>query len=126
MPVHRMTFADAPSGYARPVLSLTTVAAGLVTVLRLTGELEMDTAGLLTDRVDDLVAVHAPLLVVLELDRLELLDAAGITALLKVRDTLTSHGGHLVLRRPAACAQRVLSLARAIDLFDIKSAAATG
>jgi anti-sigma B factor antagonist len=122
MSVDRMAFTDSPVGFGSPVLSLTTRTEGPVTVLQAVGDLDMDTARLLLHRVDDLAVGHGPLLLALELDRLEFLDAAGVTALLRIRDALADGGGHLTLRRPSVQACLVLTVTGAIEFFDVMDA----
>jgi anti-sigma B factor antagonist len=105
-----------------PPFSLSTEDTGPVTVVRARGEIDRETAPALTGHVDDLVAAHSPLLLVLDLAEVKFLDAAGITALLHVRDALDGHGGHLVLREPSEQVRTVLRLGRVAGLFDVKEA----
>jgi len=101
------------------VLDLGTDAGGAVIVVRASGELDGDTAPVLTAHVDRVVAERSPLLLVLDLAGVEFMGAAGITALLYLRDTLRSSGGRLLLREPSAQVSMVLRLGGATDLFDI-------
>ena len=102
-----------------PMFTLGTAEAGAVTVVRACGELDRDTAPALTQHVDQLVAGHSPLLLVLDLAGVDYLGAAGITALLHVRDTLTRRGGRLVLQEPSPQVRKVLELGQVAGLFDV-------
>jgi anti-sigma B factor antagonist len=103
-----------------PVLALGTDAGDAVIVVRACGELDGDTAPTLTAHVDRVVADHSPLLLVLDLAGVDFMGAAGITALLYVRDTLSSSGGQLLLHEPSAQVSMVLRLGGATGLFDVK------
>jgi anti-anti-sigma factor len=102
-----------------PMFTLSTDEAGAVTVVRACGELDRDTAPALTKHAGHLVAEHSPLLLVLDLAGVNYLGAAGITALLYVRDALVRRGGRLVLQEPSSQVRKVLHLGQVAGLFDV-------
>ena len=105
----------------RPTLGLSTDMVDAETVvIRARGDLDGDTAARLTDLVDRVFAGRVPALLVLDLSGLEFMGAAGITALLHVRDVVADGGGRLVLREPSAPVSMVLRLGRAIALFTVE------
>ena len=105
----------------RPTLGLSTDMVDAETVvIRARGDLDGDTAARLTDLVDRVFAGRIPALLVLDLSGLEFMGAAGITALLHVRDVVADGGGRLVLREPSAPVSMVLRLGRAIALFTVE------
>ena len=118
MTAARMTFTAVPGA---TVLSMTTVGAGAVTVVHAVGDLDMDTAALLTRHVDETVTAYAPALVVVDLADLHFLGAAGVTALLAGGERVSRGGGRLLLRRPSPAARRVLDLTGTLDLFEIET-----
>ena len=95
-----------------PTFTLSTVEDGAVTVVRACGELNQDTAPALTEHADQLVAGRSPLVLVLDLAGVDYLGAAGITALLYVRDAVGRRGGHLDLREPSSQVRKVCSWVR--------------
>ncbi|MEU8607299.1 STAS domain-containing protein [Actinoplanes sp. NPDC048791] len=100
-----------------PTFTLSTVEDGAVTVVRACGELDQDTAPALTEHTDQLVAGRSPLVLVLDLAGVDYLGAAGITALLYVRDAVGRRGGRLVLREPSSQVRKVLQLGQVAGLF---------
>lgn len=110
-----------PLTAARPALELSTdVLDAATVVIRARGDLDGDTAARLTDLVDRVFTGRVPALLVLDLAGLEFMGAAGITALLHVRDVVGAGGGRLVLREPSAPVRLVLRLGRVTDLFTIE------
>jgi anti-anti-sigma factor len=111
-----ISFRPAPGA---PTFTLSTDEADVVTVVRARGELDRDTAPTLTGHVDHLDAERTPLLLVLDLAGVDYLGAAGITALLYVRDALMRRGGHLVLHEPSPQVRTVLRLGHVAGLFAV-------
>jgi anti-anti-sigma factor len=74
------------------------------TVYAVTGELDGFNAGALAARLDELAGTCGGTLV-LQLDDLELADAAGLRALLQKRQELAERGCRLVIRRPPVAAE---------------------
>jgi anti-sigma B factor antagonist len=90
--------------------------AGIV-CLRLAGEMDVATAGQLTEIVRSLPADQ--LRVQLDLSDLDFLDAAGLTALLEARAIVRARDGRLSLRRPSASVLRLLVLTDLAETFDL-------
>ena len=110
-----------PLTATRPALELSTdVLDAATVVIRARGDLDGDTAGRLTDLVDRVYAGRVPALLVLDLSGVEFMGAAGITALLHVRDAVGDSDSRLVLRGPSAPVSMVLRLGRAIALFTVE------
>ncbi|WP_433719124.1 STAS domain-containing protein [Actinoplanes sp. CA-051413] len=107
------------------MFTLSTDEAGAVTVVRACGELDRDTAPALIEHADHLVAEHSPLVLVLDLAGVDHLGAAGITALLHVREALVRRGGRLVLREPSPPVRTVLRLGQVAGLFDVDATGET-
>ena len=78
---------------------------------RLSGELDMATAGQLHDVLDGLRrdGFHR---VVLDLSGLEFLGAAGLSVLLRADAQFRAVGGHVTLTQPTALVRRVLAITR--------------
>ena len=92
------------------------------TVVKIRGALDVDTVKLLIDLVDNVIAGQPPPLLVLDLSQVSFFCAAGITALLEVRQRAVSGGSSLVLRNPSRITVRVLELAAMHDTFITASA----
>jgi anti-anti-sigma factor len=103
-------------------LVVATESAGPVTVVTAIGELDMDTAALLSGHVDRAVTAHAPELLIVDLSELELLGAAGVAALLAGADRISRGGGRLRLSRLSEAARLALAATRTLDLFDVEAA----
>lgn len=117
MTVSQMSFATA---HGTTVLSVTTVDAGPVTVVQTAGDLDMDTATEFSRYLGEVVTAHRPGVLVLDLEHLDFLGAAGITALLSCADDLDRRGGRLCLRRLSPSARLALWAARTLDLFAVE------
>jgi len=122
MIAQRMAF-SAASGTTS--LSVATAASGSGTVLTAVGDLDMDTANLLSRHIDRAVAAHAPQLLIIDLGGLGFLGAAGIAALLAGADRVGRDGGRLRLRRLPKTARLALMATRTLDLFDIETGSGT-
>ena len=90
--------------------SLALTREGSTAVVEVHGPLDMDTAGLLADLVDSVLAGQPPPVLVLDLSGVDFFGAAGITALLTARQRLASRGCVLVLRKPSRITVAVLEL----------------
>jgi len=109
--------------HGKPLLCLRLLNAGAVPVVEVRGDLDMGTIHLLTDLIDEFVAVEAPPMLMVDLGRVDFLGAHGITALLHIRQTLLGCRGHLILRDPPALTRMVLTITGVIDAFDIQYSA---
>jgi stage II sporulation protein AA (anti-sigma F factor antagonist) len=96
-----------------PALSAASITtAGLIQVITLTGEIDTDTAAVLTQAL----AATSEDCVVLDLSHVTFMDSAGINTLLRAHRTLTAAGRHLRLAAPAPLVLRVLRLT-GLDVF---------
>jgi anti-anti-sigma factor len=85
--------------------------------VRLVGELDLATASEFERAVADIS--HGD--VVVDVSRLEFVDAAGLRALASLRNRLaTDGGGQVVLRSPRPAIRRVLTIANVVDLFHLE------
>ena len=89
------------------------------TVISLQGELTMHTAADLRQAVIDLTADGHHHLVV-DLARMELIDAAGLGALVGGLKRVRQQGGDLVLQSPQPAADRVLRMTGLAKVFVIE------
>ena len=117
MTVSQMSFATANGS---PLLSVTTVEAGLVTVVQAAGELDMDTAPEFSRHLGEVTAIHRPEALIVDLEQLDFLGAAGITALLRCAQDVDRRGGHLRLRRLSPSVRLTLWAARSLDRFCVE------
>jgi anti-sigma B factor antagonist len=100
-----------------PLLSLA-VACGPVTVIELSGDVDMDTTHLITELVGHVVEKR-PSQVVFDMTKVSFFCAAGITVLLRAHKTIKDAGGELLLRRPSRITLHVLTVTRTADTFQI-------
>ena len=89
---------------------------GVVPGVRLHGELDLHTAPLLTDTLDDIVRVTEGALVI-DLVDVDFLDSSTIAVLLHTRALLAREGRDLVLVCPDGPIRRVFELTGVSDLF---------
>jgi anti-anti-sigma factor len=108
-PVHRIT-------YGQPVLSLNLFSDGPDVLIRMSGEIDLGTAHLLTELIAH-VTRQCPERVVLDMARVSFFCADGLRALIHARDTITAAGGQLLLRDPSVTTRRVLALTGTGHLF---------
>jgi anti-sigma B factor antagonist len=127
-----MTFASAYPSPAAPTtrrvrscgwLRAWPAQSALVAYVKVAGELDFDSAPLLTDVVGHVI--RRPVFryrrkLVVDLAKLSFCDAAGATALLAIRDRVRSAGGELTLRNPSPITLKVLRLSGTRDAFDIR------
>jgi len=107
-----------------PELLLTTLSVGPLTEVEAIGIVDYSSAHLLTRLLDGLLAGYAPLWLVLDLARVRLLGAAGVTALLRTRDGCAAQGGRLILRNPSPMTCKVLDITDTAGQFDIRTTTA--
>lgn len=101
----------------RPVLSMA-LSSGPVSVIELSGDVDMSTAHLITELVTH-VAKRRPLQVIIDMTEVSFFCAAGITALLHARNTIKDVGGKLLLRHPSTITMRILTTTGTADIFPI-------
>ncbi len=107
-----------------PLLSVELVGCGPVTVIVVAGDLDMTTAHLLTELIEQVVVEH-PSRVVLDMAGVSFFCADGLRALLHARTTITAAGGRLVLRAPSATTRRVLTITGTDHLFPLERSEAS-
>jgi anti-anti-sigma factor len=105
----QQTFVVSAPGSAGPLLLLRVVRDHPIVVIEMCGEIDMSTAHLVTNLVDDVVG-HRPARVVLDMANVSFFGAAGVHALLHAHERVTAVGGSLLLRTPSACTRQVLTL----------------
>jgi anti-sigma B factor antagonist len=90
------------------------------TVVAVAGELDLETAPLLRQRLHDLIeSGHVALTV--DLAQLSFLDSTGISVLVEALKLAGRRDGRLVLRAPAPSIRRVLEITGLIELFGLSS-----
>jgi len=100
-----------------PVLSLA-LRCGPITVIELSGDIDMSTTHLITDLVTD-VAKNSPAQVVLDMTEVSFFCAAVLNALLHARETIKDAGGELLLRHPSKITMQILTMTRTAGVFPI-------
>jgi anti-anti-sigma factor len=104
-----------------PELVLTTLSVGPLTEVEVIGIVDYSSAHLLTSLVDRLIAAYSPRWLVLDLARVHLLGAAGVTALLRSRNGCGAQRGRLILRNPSPMTCKVLDITETAGQFDIRT-----
>ena len=107
-------------GHGPAVLHVTPEVGPRTVWLRLAGEMDVATAGHLTEVVRSLPADRLAQ-VRLDLSGLAFVDAAGLTALLQVEALVRAHDGRLTLHGPSPLILRLLAITGLTGLFDIDS-----
>ena len=111
MSVQQAPLAPADMTGPEPILSVRLVSCGPPTVIEISGEIDLNTAHLVTELVDH-VARHGPTQVILDMGGVSFFCADGLRALLHARTTVTAAGGRLFLRAPSPKTCRVLTITR--------------
>lgn len=117
MSVHQAPHPAAPETTRQPILSLAVARLGAEAVVEVRGALDMATVGLLVDTVDTVMAGQPPPVLVLDLSEVTFFCAAGVTALLTVRQRVASNGCALLLRQPSRITVAVLDIVGLRDEF---------
>lgn len=108
MSTEQAPLARSADPYRAPHLTLQMSRSGPVTLVGVTGEVDADNAHLIAELVDSLTSNQSQRLV-LDLENVTYLSAAGVEALLRVRDTVTVRAGQLILRNPSPIVLTVLA-----------------
>jgi anti-anti-sigma factor len=103
----------APDGFRADVLQ-----AGQGVLVAVQGELDMATAPVFRSAVEGLEALGSTVEVTIDLSELLFIDAAGVGALVGVRNSVHGAGGRLRVRSPRPQVLRVLELAGVVHLLD--------
>jgi anti-anti-sigma factor len=107
-------------------MQLTTETFSDVLVIHTPDELVESTAGPLLETIQQHLT-QGTLQVVLQMDRSEAFDSAGLTALLDLQDLVRQHGGELCLSGLTPLGREVLRLTRLdqrLEMFDTLETAA--
>ena len=83
--------------------------------LAVSGELDLGTADLLIDAVDEVLATARPAEVILDLAELSLCDSVGVDALLRARAAANARAVHLTVINPRGIVRRVLDVTGTLD-----------
>jgi anti-anti-sigma factor len=94
---------------------------GKSVLLAIAGELDVATTAQFRASVEGLDDPAAPSHITVDLSRLDFIDAAGIAALLALRNAVDDVGGSIRVRSPKPHVRRVLELAGVVDLLDAGS-----
>jgi anti-sigma B factor antagonist len=89
-----------------------------VPVVVVAGDLDMATAGDMSQQLAEVVGAGTD--VVVDLSGLEFIDSTGLNALIAARRASEGRGGTLTLRRPARCVRRVLGITGLDQVFAIE------
>ena len=87
------------------------------TVLALTGEIDMQSASVLRDRVDALEVSSGTL--VLDLAGVGFVDSSGLGALLGIKKQQDGGGGRLLLTRLSPAVTRLIEITKMDRVFDL-------
>jgi anti-anti-sigma factor len=91
---------------------------GGLTIFRLSGELDMKSAPALKDRLLARAANKQPLTIV-NVERLDYVDSAGLGVLIAAWKAHTAHGGRLVLAAPTPEVRHILEITRMTQHFAV-------
>lgn len=89
-------------------------------VIAVTGEIDLQTAPALRDRVDSVLAEGARS-IVLELSGVSFLDSSGLGALLGIRREVTAVNGTLALLDLQPSVRKIFAITRMESAFDIRT-----
>ncbi|MEA2900228.1 MAG: anti-sigma factor antagonist [Actinomycetota bacterium] len=106
----------APDAFRAEVLRM-----GDSVLLAITGELDVATTARFRESVKGLDDIDSPSHVTVDLSRLDFIDAAGVAALVSLRNAIDDVGGSIRVRSPKPHVRRVLELAGVIDMLDAGS-----
>jgi anti-sigma B factor antagonist len=99
-----------------PILSVRLVNCGPPAVIEVSGEIDLNSAHLVTEAVERVAQIR-PAQVVLDMADVRFFCADGLRVLLHARSTVSATGGQLLLRAPSAQTCHVLSLTGTGHLF---------
>jgi anti-anti-sigma factor len=118
MSTHQRHFASTFDRDREPLMSIELTSCGPVTVIAVSGEIDMSNAHLLTE-----LAEHAmrdePLRLVLDLAKVTFFSSAGVHALFRIRRAVMAHAGQLILRDPSPITLKVLSATCVLHSFQV-------
>jgi anti-anti-sigma factor len=118
MSIGQLSAPATPTPENQTLLHLDLASRGAVTLIAISGELDMSNAHRLTELVQH-VARGRPLRVVLDMSEVSFFCAAGVSALLRARNTIMAAGGQLVLRDPSPRTWKVLTITCTDHVFPL-------
>jgi anti-anti-sigma factor len=118
MSTEQLSVPVTPTHDGEALLSLDLLCCDSRTIIEVSGELDMNTAHLLTELVEH-AAQHRPTQIILDMANVTFFCAEGINALLRARATITAIGGQLLLRDPSPKTSRVLTITGTKNLFPL-------
>jgi len=86
-------------------------------LVALQGELDADNTSAFLQRVK--AAHEAPAELVIDVANLEFIDSSGLSAFLKLRDTVIAGGGSFAVTGPTPAVRRVFDIAGLLDVFGL-------
>lgn len=101
-----------PSAYAR------TYRIGEITVVELSGELDLGSAGYVDPHLEAAALWHSPLLVVFDLGPLEFIDCFGLSLLVRARRRIIDRGGRIRMVCAHPPTRKLLALTGLDGLFE--------
>ena len=108
-----------PQAVTAELLHTRIAVAGPVTTVQALGELDMDTAHLLTSAVEEGLLGH-PRILLLDLGAVTFCDCAGLRTLLRVRRRITASGATFHLASPSRAVLRIMDLTGTAGALDIR------
>jgi stage II sporulation protein AA (anti-sigma F factor antagonist) len=111
---------DALEAMRQDQLSIETISASNAVILRLVGEIDMNTAQAVRGAALSAMHRHGPHLH-LDLSGVTFMDSTGLEVLLATRRRTELEGGHLYLDDPSQMVIRVLEVTGVDRLFDIRA-----
>jgi anti-anti-sigma factor len=121
MSIRRSSFVLGVRCRSQDLLTLRLLESGPVTVIKVVGDLDMNTTRLLTEFTNSVLNTDPPTVLVLDLAALRFFCAAGIRALLEVRDAAAGGSTRLILRSPSPITWRILAVTGMLDTFEIET-----
>lgn len=108
-----------PQAVTAELLNTLIAVAGPVTTVRALGELDMDTAHLLTSAVEEGLLGH-PRILLLDLGAVTFCDCAGLRTLLRARRRIAAAGVTFHLASPSRAVVRIMDLTGTAGTLDIR------
>ena len=99
-------------------LSLAVFHEGPVTVVRISGSAGMIEADLIREKLESVAAQPAQR-VVLDLDELEFISSAGLSAIVSARNQVQAGGGRIVLANPIPAVRKIVEATRLSTLSEV-------
>ena len=102
-----------------PAITVAVQSDGATTIVRVTGEIDIDTSPTLRAAVTPFLEHPLPHTIIFDLSDVTFLDSTGIRVLAKCHERLTLLGGRLIITNTSSTAARVLSLTGMARVFGL-------